>query len=86
MSPPRHRAWWVRALLSLMAGIGSAVVVAVVIAIVDIYLTGHGLQPLNSPWLEWPAWGIHLSPADAIFLVAAALAAAIVWRRSAGSG
>jgi hypothetical protein len=42
------------------------------------------MAPLNAPLLDWPAGGIHLSLADIIFLVAAALAAAITWRRTAG--
>jgi hypothetical protein len=60
------------------------VVVAIVITLVDLYLTGHGMAPLNAPLLDWPAGGVHLSVADIIFLVAAAVAAAITWRRTAG--
>jgi hypothetical protein len=69
--------------LCLLAGMASAVVVAIALAVVDLYLTGHGLEPLSAPLLEWSAAGIHLSLADLIFLVAAALAAAITWRRTA---
>jgi hypothetical protein len=84
-SAPKHP-WWVRLLLSFGAGVGSAVVVAIAITIVDLYLTGHGLEPLNAPLVDWPAGGIHLSLADMIFLGAAALAAAITWRRTAAGG
>ena len=45
MAPPHNRPWWIRLLLSLIAGLGSAVLVAIAIAVVDLYLTGHGLRP-----------------------------------------
>ena len=81
--PHPKRPWWIRLFLCLVAGLASAVVVAVALAVVDLYLTGHGLQPLNTPLLDWSAAGIHLSLADLIFLGAAALAAAITWRLTA---
>jgi hypothetical protein len=87
MAPlPNRRPWWIRLLLSLMAGLGSAVLVAVAIAVADLYLAGHGLRPLSTPLLDWPGAGIHLSLADVIFLGAAVLATAITWRRTAGGG
>ena len=79
------RSLWVRLLLSFVAGLASALVVAIVIAAVDLYLTGHGMAPLNSPLVEWPAAGVYLSLADLIFLAAAALAAAITWRRTSAT-
>ncbi len=81
--PPPVRPWWIRLLASLVIGIGTAVLVAITLAIIDLYLSGHGLRPLNASWLEWPAAGVHLSRADVIFLVAAVLATAIAWRRMA---
>jgi len=84
MTAAPKQPWWIRVLLSFAAGLASAFVVAMGMAGIDLYLTGHGMAPLNAPLLEWPAGGIHLSLADIIFLVAAALAAAITWRRTAG--
>ena len=86
MAPPHNRPLWIRLLLSLMAGLSSAVLVAIAIAVVDLYLTGHGLRPLSTPVVDWPGAGIHLSLADVIFLGAAVLATAITWRRTAGGG
>jgi hypothetical protein len=86
MVAPGRRSWWLRLLLSLGAGLASAVLVAIVIAVVDLYLTGRGLAPLNRPLLDWPAGGVHLSLADVLSLGAAVLAAAITWRRTAGGG
>ena len=60
----------------------SGVLVAIVIAVVDLYLAGHGLPVLSRPLIDWPAAGIHLSLADVLFLSAAVLAAAITWRRT----
>jgi hypothetical protein len=83
MASASKHPWWMRLLLSFGAGIGSALFVAIAITVVDLYLTGHGMVPLDAPLLDWPAGGIHLSLADVIFLGAAALAAAITWRRTA---
>lgn len=86
MAEPRKRSWWIRLLLSVAAGLASALLVAIAVALIDLYLTGHGLTPLNAPLLAWPAGGIHLSLADILFLGAAVLATAIAWRRTAGRG
>ena len=83
MVPAPKRSWWMRLLLSFGAGVASALVVAIAIAVVDLYLTGQGMAPLGAPLLDWPGAGIHLSLADVLFLVAAGLAAAITWRRTA---
>jgi hypothetical protein len=84
MAAAPKRTWWVRLSMSFAAGLASALIVAILIAVVDLYLGGHGMVPLNTPVLNWAAGGVHLSLADLIFLAAAALAAAITWRRTAG--
>lgn len=81
-APPKY-SWWLRLLLSFGAGLASAVLVAIVFAVIDLYLTGHQLPALNSPLIDWPRMGVHLSLADVIFLLAAVLATAITWRRTA---
>jgi hypothetical protein len=86
MATGTKRSWWVRLLLSFGAGVASALVVAIAVAAVDLYLTGHGMVPLGAPVLDWSAGGVHLSLADILFLAAAALAAAITWRRTAVRG
>jgi hypothetical protein len=86
MALAANRPWWLRLLLSLLAGLGSAILVAIGLAILDLYLTGHGLQSMSEPLLDWSEVGIHLSLADLIFLGAAALAAALTWRRTAVRG
>ncbi len=84
MASAPKRPLWIRLLLSFGAGTASALVVALGITVVDLYLTGHGVAAINEPLVNWSAGGIHLSLADILFLVAAALAAAITWR-STGS-
>ena len=83
MGAAAKRSWWVRLLLSFGAGVASALVVAIAISVVDLYLTGHGMAPLDAPLLDWSSAGIHLSLADIIFWGAAALAAAVTWRLTA---
>ena len=86
MTPPPQRAWWSRVLVSLGAGLGLGVLVAVVLAVVDLYLGGHGLPLLGRPWLDLDALGVHLSLADVVVLIVALLAAGITWTELGGPG
>jgi hypothetical protein len=70
--------WWVRLLASLMAALGAAFLVAIASAILDLYLTGHGLPSLSRPLVDGA--GLYLSLADVVCLGAAAGAGVIVWR------
>jgi hypothetical protein len=70
-----------RFFLSLAAGLGTALVVAMTLVVLDVYLTGHAIGTISGPLLDWPALGVHLSPADVLMLAAAALAAGITWVR-----
>jgi hypothetical protein len=75
-----------RLLLSLAAGLGTALVVTMALVILDLYLTGHGMGTISGPLIDWPALGVHLSPADLLMLTAALLAVGITWRRSKPGG
>lgn len=86
MEAAPKRRWWVRLAMSFAAGLASAVVAAIVIAVFDLYLAGHDVGTLNAPLLDWASAGVHLSLGDLIFLAAAALAAAITWRRTGRPG
>jgi hypothetical protein len=70
-----------RFFLSLAAGLGTALVVAMTLVVLDVYLTGHAIGTISGPLLDWPALGVYLSPADVLMLAAAALAAGITWVR-----
>jgi hypothetical protein len=77
--PPRFT-WLTRLLVSLGAGLAFGVLVALVLTVADLYLTGHGYRSLGAPFLDAPAVGVHLSLADVLFLGAVVLAAAMTWR------
>lgn len=85
MAPPT-RTWWIRLLVSLGAGFGCGVLVAITLTVLDLYLTGHGQQPLGRPWLDLEQLGVHLSRADVVFLLAAVLGAGFTWHRTARGG
>ncbi len=67
--------------LSLAAGLGTALLVALALVVLDLYLTGHAIGTISGPLVDWSALGVHLSLADLLMLAAAALAAGITWRR-----
>ena len=48
---------------------------AVLAAVVELYLTGHGLGSIGAPLIEMPAAGVHLSIGDTVLLITAAGAA-----------
>ena len=64
--------------ISFAAVIVTAVFVAIVLAIVDLYLTGHGLGSITREVVSAPE-GVHLSIGDIILLAVAALAGAMTW-------
>ena len=84
MVDPPCRSWVGRLLMSISAGFGTAVLVAIGVAIADMYLTGHGKPPLNRPLIDSPSAGVHLGLGDVVLLSAAVLAALGTWRGTAG--
>jgi hypothetical protein len=83
MTPPRSRTWWARLLGSLGTGLGSAILLALALTVVDLYQAGHGQVQLSRPWLDFEGLGVHLSRADAVCLLGAVLGAALTWRGTA---
>jgi hypothetical protein len=68
-----------RLAFAVAVGFGTMVTTAIVIAVVDIYLTGHSLPSLGEPLVSWPALGVHMSRADAILVVATVGAGIGAW-------
>jgi hypothetical protein len=65
--------------LALGASFGAAVLAAVVLAILDLYVTGQGQPSVMRPWIDWPDAGVHLSRGDIVMYLAACLAGLGTW-------
>ena len=57
----------------------AAIVAAVGIAVVDLYLVGHGHGSLLRDSISWPAAGVYLSVGDLLLIGAVLLAATGGW-------
>jgi hypothetical protein len=85
MAPRRGRAWWARLLSSVGAGLGIAILLAIALTVVDLYQAGHGRLLLGRPWVDLEGLGVHLSRADAVCLLGAAIGAVLTWRGTSAS-
>ena len=61
------------------AGIGGALLMAIVVALLDLYLTGHGYPSATREIISWPAAGIRMSAGDIAVLLAFCAAALTAW-------
>jgi hypothetical protein len=69
----------VRILAGLAAAVSSAFVSAIALAVVDLYLSGHGATPLgNRPLADVDSLGVHLSVADGMLLTIVVVTFAVV--------
>ena len=64
---------------SAAAGIGAAIVAALIVTVIDLYLTGHGYGSITREVVTWAQAGVHLSIGDAGMLVTAIAAAVSTW-------
>lgn len=69
-------------LAAIVAGFGTALVTAVVLAIIDLYLTGHSKPALGRPWLSLFGGSFALSRAELLFYIAIAVGAWSGWRQA----
>ena len=72
----------IRLLLTVLAAFVVAVISAIAVALIDLYLVGHGRTGLLRESISWPAASVHLSAGDLIMLGSAFLAAAFAWTLS----
>ena len=70
-----------RVFAMLAVTVGVAIGAAIVLAIADIYLAGHGHASLSRDLISWPAAGVSLSFADCAWYLAILVGAIIGWRR-----
>ena len=68
-----------RLTLAAATALGTALVAAIVLAVVDLYLTGHGHASLMKEYWVAPEWGVNMSIADFILLTGSLLAGSYVW-------
>lgn len=72
-----------RLAVCVIAAIATTFAVAIVAAIVELYLTGHGYSSVTGEIIHWSAGGVHLSAADIVLLIASIGAAILTWRLTA---
>jgi hypothetical protein len=70
-----------RLCISAAAGIGAAIVTTLVIAVMDLYVTGHGYGSIRSEVFTWNSAGVHLSVGDVGMLLAIIAATVSTWFR-----
>ena len=69
----------VRLGISIAAGIGAAVVTALVVTVIDLYVTGHGYGSITREVITWDPGAVHLSIGDVCMLVAMIVVSSSTW-------
>ena len=70
---------FLRLTLSIGSAIGVGVISAVIVAVVDLYLVGHGYGSLLQEFITWASGDVHLSPGDLVVLIASVLSGYLTW-------
>ena len=85
MEPQDYRRLMFVAVAAAVVTFVTAFITAISLAVVDLYLTGHGRPSLMRPLIDRPALGISLSSGDIILLLlplaAGASVGTLLWRR-----
>jgi len=71
----------VRLGLSAATGIGAGVVVALIVTVLDLYLTGHGYGSITREVITWEPGGVHLSIGGVCMLSTIFVVAVVTWFR-----
>ena len=69
-----------RALISFAAAAAAGIVAAIALAIIDLYLTGHGMGSITRETIAWDPGGVHMSVADVIMLVVVLMTGVVTWQ------
>lgn len=59
----------IRLAISAGAGVGAGVAAALLVAVIDLYITGHGYGSITREVITWEPAGVHLSIGDLAMLV-----------------
>ena len=65
--------------ISTAAGIAAAVVAALVITVIDLYVTGQGYGSITREVITWDPAGVHLSIGDVAMFIAMIVVAISTW-------
>ena len=65
--------------ISAVAGIGAAVVAALIVTVIDLYVTGHGYGSITREVITLAQAGVHLSIGDLGMLITAIAVAVSTW-------
>jgi len=65
--------------ISAAAGIGAAVVAALIVTVIDLYVTGHGYGSITREVISLAQAGVHLSIGDLGMLITAIAVAVSTW-------
>lgn len=71
-----------RAAITIRNSLFSGVISAVILAIIDLYLTGHGYGSILREIITWELVNVHLSSGDLIVLIASVLSGYVTWHQS----
>jgi hypothetical protein len=66
--------------ISAAAGIGAGVVAAIIVTVIDLYVTGHGYGSITREIITWAPAGVHLSIGDLVMLLTVIAVAGSTWQ------
>lgn len=69
----------VRLAISAAAGIGGGIAAALIVTVIDLYVTGHGYASITREVLTLAQAGVHLSVGDVAMLITALVGALATW-------
>ncbi|MGY1424323.1 hypothetical protein [Lysobacter sp. A289] len=71
--------WYARLLVAVSAALAFGVVSALVLVVVDLYLTGHGQPSISQADISIPGISTKLSLSDLLFLAGIILPGLVTW-------
>ena len=69
-----------RLAISAGAGIGAGIVAAILVTLIDLYVTGHGYGSITREVITWTPAGVHMSFGDLAMLLTTIAVGGSTWR------